>query len=179
MSEIAQIQGFEILDSRGNPTVAVEVTLASGSKGWAGVPSGASTGSREALELRDQDAKRFGGKGVLRAVSHINGELCELLRGVDAFAQEDVDRLMIERDGTENKRRLGANAMLGVSLAVAHAAACEAQQPLYRYLGGEGPFHLPLPLMNIINGGAHADNGLDVQEFLIVPVGASDGVEYP
>src|SRR3990167_3350851 len=172
MSAIQHVEGFEILDSRGNPTIAVEVTLASGAMGWAGVPSGASTGSKEALELRDHDPKRYNGKGVLKAISHINGEFRELLSGVDAFEQEEVDRLMVERDGTDNKRRLGANAMLGVSLAVAHAAAHEANQPLYQYVGGEGPFVLPLPLMNIINGGAHANNGLDVQEFLIVPVGA-------
>lgn len=169
---ITDIHGREILDSRGNPTISVKVTLSSGKAGVAAVPSGASTGSKEALELRDGDEKRYGGKGVLKAVENINGEICNALKGMDPAAQEEIDNTMIELDGTENKSRLGANAMLGVSLAVVHAAANEAGLPLYRYFGGDGPFTMPIPLMNIINGGAHANNNLDIQEFMILPIGA-------
>jgi enolase len=172
MSVISQILGREILDSRGNPTVKVSVTLSSGAVGCAAVPSGASTGTREALELRDNNPKRYGGKGVLKAVANINGEICRALKGKDPQLQEELDRLMIEMDGTPNKGRLGANAILGVSLAIAHAAAKDAKLPLYRYLGDDGPFTMPVPMMNVINGGAHASNNLDVQEFLIIPVGA-------
>ena len=172
MTTITDIDASEILDSRGNPTVAVEVRLDSGASGFAAVPSGASTGVREALELRDGDAKRYGGKGVLKAVANVNGPIRDALLGQDPSSQEEVDRIMIDCDGSENKGNLGANAMLGVSLAVAYAAAKETKQPLYRYLGGEGPFSMPVPMMNIINGGAHANNNLDIQEFLIVPVGA-------
>ncbi len=171
MSEISNIQALEILDSRGNPTLQVDVTLSSGVIGSFCVPSGASTGTKEALELRDHDPKRYFGKGVLKAAHFVNHDICRELRGRNPFSQEDIDFAMIELDGTENKSRLGANAILGVSLAVAHAAAAELKQPLYRYLGGEGPFTMPVPMMNIINGGAHANNGLDMQEFLILPVG--------
>lgn len=177
MSKIIDIKGREILDSRGNPTVEAEVVLESGITGWAAVPSGASTGTREAVELRDQDPNRYGGKGVLTAVGHIKGEIRECLLGQEAVAQGNIDQAMIERDGTPNKSRLGANAILAVSLAVVRAAALEAQQPLYRYLGGEGPFLMPVPMMNIINGGAHADNKMDLQEFMIVPVGANSMTE--
>lgn len=170
-SSISTIQALEILDSRGNPTLQVEVTLSSGAKGAFAVPSGASTGSHEALELRDHDAKRYHGKGVLKAVSFVNNEINRELHGKNPFSQEDVDNAMIELDGTENKSRLGANAILGVSVAVAYAAAREHQQPLYRYLGGNGPFSMPVPMMNIINGGAHANNKLDIQEFMIIPAG--------
>ncbi len=172
MSTINNIHGREILDSRGNPTIEVEVQLSSGSCGRAAVPSGASTGSREALELRDGDTTRYGGKGVLKAVHHVNHEIRQALLGQDPDSQETVDEILIELDGTENKGCLGANAILGVSLAVAHAAAADAGQPLYQYLGGDGPFTLPVPMMNIINGGAHANNNLDIQEFMILPVGA-------
>ncbi|MCX7120739.1 MAG: phosphopyruvate hydratase [Gammaproteobacteria bacterium] len=171
MPSISNIQALEILDSRGNPTLAVEVTLASGTKGSAMVPSGASTGSKEALELRDHDPKRYFGKGVLKAVDFVNGEIRGELLGKDPDSQEDIDHLMIELDGTENKSRLGANSILGVSLAVAHAAANEMKIPLYRYLGGDGPFSMPVPMMNIINGGAHANNKLDMQELMIIPAG--------
>jgi enolase len=171
MSAISNIQALEILDSRGNPTIQVEVTLSSGTKGFFAVPSGASTGSHEALELRDQDTKRYNGKGVLKAVNFVNGEINRELQGKNPNSQEDIDHLMIELDGTDNKSRLGANAILGVSVAVAHAAAKEAHQPLYHYLGGEGPFTMPVPMMNIINGGAHANNKLDIQEFMIIPAG--------
>ncbi|OGT42166.1 MAG: phosphopyruvate hydratase [Gammaproteobacteria bacterium RIFCSPHIGHO2_12_FULL_40_19] len=170
-SIISDIQALEILDSRGNPTLQVEVTLSSGAKGAFAVPSGASTGSHEALELRDQDPKRYNGKGVLKAVHFVNHDIRQELMGKNPCSQEDIDSFMIELDGTENKSRLGANAILGVSLAVAHAAAADAGLPLYRYLGGEGPFNMPVPMMNIINGGAHANNGLDIQEFMILPVG--------
>ena len=170
-SAIANIQALEILDSRGNPTIQVQVTLSSGASGVASVPSGASTGTHEALELRDGDPKRYHGKGVLKAVNFVNGEICRELRGKNPNSQEDIDHLMIELDGTDNKSRLGANAILGVSLAVAHAAANENHEPLYRYLGGEGPFTMPVPMMNIINGGAHANNALDIQEFMIIPAG--------
>jgi enolase len=168
---IEDILGREILDSRGNPTVEVEVLLSGGATGKAGVPSGASTGEREALELRDGDRKRYGGKGVSKAVAHVNGDIAEELKGADARDQELVDRILIELDGTENKGRLGANAILGVSLAVARAAAEASGLPLYRYLGGAGARTLPVPMMNLINGGAHADNRLDPQEFMVCPIG--------
>ncbi len=172
MSEIVDIRAREILDSRGNPTVEADVITAEGAIGRAAVPSGASTGSREALELRDGDKARYGGKGVLKAVEHVNGELRDAVTGMEVEDQEALDRRMIELDGTENKGRLGANAILGVSLAAAHAAAQENALPLYRYLG-EGPYRLPVPMMNIINGGAHAANSVDLQEFMILPVGAA------
>ncbi len=172
MSRIADIHGREIIDSRGNPTVEAEVTLASGARGRAAVPSGASTGSREAIELRDGDPKRYGGKGVLKAVANLNTELRAALLGRDADDQAGLDARMIELDGTESKSRLGANALLAVSLANAHAAALDAGVPLYRYLGGQRAPVLPVPMMNIINGGAHANNSLDIQEFMILPVGA-------
>jgi enolase len=172
MSRIAGIQGREIIDSRGNPTVEAEVTLTSGAMGRAAVPSGASTGSREAVELRDGDKKRYMGKGVLKAVGHVNGVLRAALMGRDAADQAGLDALMIELDGTDNKGRLGANALLAISLANAHAAAREAGQGLYQYLGGKRAPVLPVPMMNIINGGAHANNSLDIQEFMILPVGA-------
>ncbi len=173
MTAIVDIYGREILDSRGNPTIEVDVILESGASGRAGVPSGASTGSREAVELRDGDAKRFGGKGVLMACESVNGELSDTLIGMDAEEQLLIDRTMCELDGTDNKSRLGANAILGVSLAVAKAAAEEAALPLYAYLGGPNAHILPTPMMNIINGGEHADNPVDFQEFMIVPVGAA------
>ncbi len=171
MSEIVDIRGREILDSRGNPTVEADVITADGAIGRAVAPSGASTGSREALELRDGDKGRYGGKGVLNAVNNIAGELKDALNGMEVSAQEALDRKMIELDGTDNKGRLGANAMLAVSLAAAHAAAQEQAMPLYRYLSS-GPYRMPVPMMNIINGGAHADNSVDIQEFMILPVGA-------
>ncbi|HHH40130.1 MAG TPA: phosphopyruvate hydratase, partial [Sedimenticola sp.] len=171
MSEIIDIRAREVLDSRGNPTVEADVITADGAIGRAIVPSGASTGSREALELRDGDPSRYQGKGVLKAVSHVTGELRDAMRGMEVSAQGELDRRMIELDGTDNKRRLGANAILGVSLAAAHAAAQERALPLYRSLTG-GPYRLPVPMMNIINGGAHADNSVDIQEFMIIPVGA-------
>ena len=173
MSKIKEIRGREIMDSRGNPTVGVDVILESGAKGTAGVPSGASTGSREALELRDGDKSRYLGKGVLKAVANINSELRGALLGVEAVNnQATIDQKMIDLDGTPTKSRLGANAILGVSMAVAHAAAAEAGVPLYKYLNPTGPYHLPVPMMNILNGGAHADNSVDIQEFMIMPVGA-------
>lgn len=172
MSAIVDIIGREIIDSRGNPTVECDVLLESGVMGRAAVPSGASTGSREAIELRDGDAVRFLGKGVLRAVEHVNTEICEALIGLDASEQAWIDRTLIELDGTENKERLGANAMLAVSMAVARAAAEQSGLPLYRYFGGSGAMSLPVPMMNVINGGAHANNNLDLQEFMILPVGA-------
>ena len=176
MSRISDIRAREILDSRGNPTVEVDVLLDSGACGRAAVPSGASTGTREAVELRDGDKKRYGGKGVLRAVGHVNGVLKESLIGADPREQAAIDRRMIELDGSANKSRLGANAILGVSLATAHAAANDARMPLYRYLaqlpGGAHAPVMPVPMMNVVNGGAHADNRLDIQEFLILPVGA-------
>lgn len=177
MSQITAVKGYEVLDSRGNPTVAAEVQLASGKFGYAMVPSGASTGSREALELRDQDMTRYGGKGVLTAVQHINMEIQQALKGCDTTEQEAIDERLIALDGTENKGRLGANAMLAVSLAVAKAAAAELNQPLYHYLAKGQVSLLPVPLMNIINGGAHADNSVDMQEFMIVPAGASSFAE--
>jgi len=172
MSAIVDIVGREILDSRGNPTVECDVLLESGVMGRAAVPSGASTGTREAVELRDGDSGRYLGKGVLKAVEHVNTEISEAIMGLEAAEQAFLDRTLIELDGTENKSRLGANAMLAVSLAVARAAGDEAGLPLYRYLGGVGATTMPVPMMNIINGGAHADNNLDVQEFMIVPFGA-------
>ncbi len=171
MSEIVDVRGREILDSRGNPTIEADVITADGAIGRAMVPSGASTGSREALELRDGDKSRYLGKGVLKAVAHINGPLKEALVGMEVTDQAGVDQTMIDLDGTENKANLGANAILGCSLAVAHAAAQERALPLYRYLSA-GPYRLPVPMMNIINGGAHADNSVDLQEFMILPVGA-------
>jgi enolase len=174
MSAIADIEGREILDSRGNPTVEVDVTLETGSFGRAAVPSGASTGAHEAVELRDDDASRYGGKGVLNAVHAVNNEIFEAIVGLDADEQEYLDSLLVDLDGTPNKARLGANAILGVSLAIAKAAAEDAELPLYRYVGGSNARTLPVPMMNIINGGAHADNPIDIQEFMIMPVGASD-----
>jgi enolase len=172
MSAIAEIHGREILDSRGNPTVEVEVTLESGALGRAAVPSGASTGAHEAVELRDGDATRYGGKGVRRAVEAVNGECFDALSGVEAEGQEAIDRILIDLDGSENKSRLGANAVLGVSLAVAKAMAAELGLPLFRYVGGTHARTLPVPQMNIINGGVHADNPIDIQEFMIMPVAA-------
>ncbi|MDM7456320.1 MAG: phosphopyruvate hydratase [Tepidimonas sp.] len=172
MSAIVDIVGREILDSRGNPTVECDVLLESGVMGRAAVPSGASTGSREAIELRDGDPNRYLGKGVLKAVEHINTEISEAVLGLDASEQAFLDKTLIELDGTDNKSRLGANAMLAVSMAVARAAAEEAGLPLYRYFGGSAAVQMPVPMMNVINGGAHANNNLDLQEFMILPVGA-------
>lgn len=172
MSAIIDVIGREILDSRGNPTVEAEVVLESGVTGRAAVPSGASTGVREAIELRDKDPKRYGGKGVLKAVEHVNTELADAVIGLEATDQAFIDRKMIELDGTDNKSRLGANAILAVSMAVARAAAEETGMPLYRYFGGMGAVELPVPMMNVINGGAHANNNLDLQEFMIIPLGA-------
>ncbi len=172
MTAIARVHAREILDSRGNPTVEVDVSLESGALGRAAVPSGASTGSHEAVELRDGDPARYAGKGVLGAVRSVNGEIADALRGMEAGDQAALDEAMIALDGTANKARLGANAILGASLATAKAAANEAGSSLYRYLGGEEAKTLPVPLMNILNGGAHADNAIDVQEFMIMPVGA-------
>ncbi len=180
MSVISDIRAREILDSRGNPTIEADVVLRSGALGRAAVPSGASTGEREALELRDGDPKRYGGKGVRRAVEHVNGEIKRALLGRDARDQRGLDRLMIELDGTPTKSRLGANALLAVSLASARAAAADAGQPLYRHLNGLAggvPMRMPVPMMNIINGGAHADNNIDFQEFMILPVGAATFAE--
>ena len=177
MTAIVDIMGREILDSRGNPTVEVDVTLETGAFGRAAVPSGASTGAHEALELRDGDKARYGGKGVLKAVAAVNHDLLDLLAGLDAEDQGLIDGMMIGLDGSADKSKLGANAILGVSLAVAKAAAEEAALPLYRYLGGVGARTLPVPLMNIVNGGAHADNALDIQEFMIVPLGATNFAE--
>src|SRR6476646_1876312 len=173
MRAIREIKGRQGIDPRGHPTVEAEVTLESGAKGRAAVPSGASTGEKEAIELRDGDKKRWMGKGVSKAVGHVNKSIAPKVLGMDAFDQAAVDRTMMDADGTKTKGRLGANAILGVSLAVAKAAAIESGQPLYRYLGGANARTLPVPLMNIINGGAHADNRLDLQEFMIMPVGAS------
>ena len=171
MTAIVDIIAREILDSRGNPTVEADVLLESGVIGRAAVPSGASTGSREAIELRDKDANRYMGKGVLKAVEHINTEICEAIIGLDASEQAFIDKTMIELDGTETKARLGANAILAVSMACAKASADESGLSLYRYLGGAAPMQMPVPMMNIINGGAHADNPLDIQEFMIIPAG--------
>jgi enolase len=173
LSSIALVTGTEILDSRGNPTVEAEVFLTDGSMGRAAVPSGASTGTREAVELRDGDKSRYLGKGVTKAVGHVNKEIAEALRGLDATSQSKIDHIMINLDGTPNKGRLGANAILSVSLAVARAAAASQHTPLYRYLGGVEANLLPVPMMNILNGGAHADNSVDPQEFMIVPYGAT------
>jgi enolase len=180
VSTIEHIVGREVLDSRGNPTVEVEVVLDSGARGRAIVPSGASTGQFEAVELRD-GGDRFGGKGVLDAVGHVEGEIYDTLVGLDALCQRDIDRIMIDLDGTDTKARLGANAILGVSLAVAKAAASELEIPLYRYVGGVHAHVLPVPMMNVLNGGAHADNNVDMQEFMIMPVGAasfSEGLRW-
>lgn len=174
---ISDIKAREIIDSRGNPTIEADVVLSSGVVGRACVPSGASTGSREALELRDGDAKRYDGKGVLKAVNNVNNDIRKVLLGMDPSKQADIDNVMINLDGTENKNKLGANAILAVSMANARAAALDAGLPLYRYLGGEGPFYMPVPMMNVINGGAHADNNVDVQEFMILPVGAPNMAE--
>ena len=173
MSSIVDVVAREILDSRGNPTVEADVLLESGAMGRAAVPSGASTGSREAIELRDGDAKRYGGKGVMKAVEAINTEVSEAIVGLDASEQSFIDKTLIDLDGTDNKSRLGANATLAVSLAAAKAAAEESGLPLYRYFGGAGPMQMPVPMMNVVNGGAHANNSLDLQEFMIVPVGAT------
>ena len=172
MTEIIDVKAREILDSRGNPTVEVDVFLASGAMGRAAVPSGASTGQREALELRDEDKSRYGGKGVLTAVKYVNDEIASAINGMDASNQTVLDHALIELDGTSNKSRIGANAMLGVSMAVARAMAQTYGMPLYRYIGGMNARYLPVPMMNIINGGAHAANNLDIQEFMIMPVGA-------
>jgi enolase len=181
MSTIDHVHGREVLDSRGNPTVEVEVGLVSGATGRAAVPSGASTGQFEAVELRDGDSGRFMGKGVLEAVSHVNNELADLLIGFDALDQRGVDQAMMLLDGTDNKATMGANAILGVSLAVAHAAADESGQSLYRYVGGANAHVLPVPMMNVLNGGEHADNNVDLQEFMFMPVGAasfSEGLRW-
>ena len=172
MTTITGIRAREILDSRGNPTIEVDVHLKCDVRARAAVPSGASTGENEAIELRDAGAKRYGGKGVLRAVKNVEDVIAPKLLGLDASAQRDIDTLLCEMDGTENKRKLGANAILGVSLAMARAAAEALELPLYRYLGGEDAHELPVPMMNILNGGAHADNNVDVQEFMVVPAGA-------
>jgi len=172
MSEIFAIHGREILDSRGNPTVEVEIELESGAYGRAAVPSGASTGEYEAVELRDGDSSRYGGKGVLKAIANINDIIAPVLVGYEATDQAIIDKIMIEMDGTNNKGKLGANAILGVSLALARAAANELGLPLYRYLGGSNARVLPVPMSNIINGGEHADNNVDLQEFMVMPVGA-------
>ena len=172
MSAIVDVIAREILDSRGNPTVEADVLLESGVMGRAAVPSGASTGTKEAVELRDGDKQRYLGKGVLKAVEFVNTEIAEAIIGLDAMEQAFIDQTMIELDGTENKSRLGANAILAVSMAVAKAAAEESGLPLYRYLGGASRMEMPVPMMNIINGGAHAMGGADIQEFMVVPVGS-------
>ena len=177
MTAIVDIIGREILDSRGNPTVEVDVELEDGSKGRAAVPSGASTGQHEAVELRDGDKSRYLGKGVTKALDAVNGEIFDAIGGMDAQAQSQIDQTMIALDGTPNKSRLGANALLGVSLAVAKAAAVANALPLYRYVGGVGARLLPVPMMNIVNGGVHADNPIDFQEFMIMPVGAASFAE--
>lgn len=173
MSYIESIHARQILDSRGNPTIEVDVVTESGVLGRAAVPSGASTGSREAIELRDGDKKRYMGKGVMKAVANVNDKIAEEVVGISVFEQSLIDKIMIELDGTPNKGKLGANAILGTSLAVARAAAVEAGQPLYRYLGGVNANTLPVPMMNILNGGSHADNSIDFQEFMVMPIGAS------
>lgn len=181
MSAIVDIIAREILDSRGNPTVEVDVELASGARGRAAVPSGASTGAHEAVELRDNDPKRYGGKGVLNAIENIENEILPTLQGAESADQIDIDNAMIDLDGTPNKSRMGANAILGVSLAIAKATAAELQVPLYRYVGGVFAHTLPVPMMNIVNGGEHADNPIDIQEFMIQPVGAptvADGIRW-
>ncbi|MGE5768747.1 MAG: phosphopyruvate hydratase, partial [Betaproteobacteria bacterium] len=174
MSSIVDVIAREILDSRGNPTVEADVLLESGVMGRAAVPSGASTGSREAIELRDGDVGRYLGKGVMQAVENVNTEISEAIIGLDAQEQAFIDQTMIDLDGTDNKSRLGANAILAVSMAVAKAAAEESGLPLYRYFGGMAPMQMPVPMMNIINGGEHANNSLDIQEFMIMPVGAAN-----
>ena len=189
MSAIVDVVAREIIDSRGNPTVEADVLLESGVMGRAAVPSGASTGHREAIELRDGDPQRYLGKGVLQAVENVNTEICEAIIGLDAEEQAFIDQTLIDLDGTDNKSRLGANALLAVSVATAKAAAEESGLPLYRYLGGSAPMRLPVPMMNVINGGAHANNNLDLQEFMIIPVGAETfsrgaplrggGIPYP
>ena len=173
MEKIANIQAREILDSRGNPTVEVDVVLDSGVRGRAAVPSGASTGAHEALELRDGDKSRYGGKGVQKAVHHVNEVIAKALKGADPFEQSRIDRQLIDLDGTPSKSKLGANAILGVSLAVAKAAAAQMGIPLYRYIGGAYTYVMPVPMMNIINGGSHSDAPIAFQEFMIRPVGAS------
>jgi enolase len=181
MSRIVDIRGRQIIDSRGNPTVEADVVLQSGALGRAAVPSGASTGSREAVELRDGDAKKYGGKGVTKAVNAVNGKIRDAVLGLESQDQAAIDDKMLKLDGTDNKSNLGANAILAVSLAAAHAAAKDRGVPLYRHLGGTGDFTLPVPMMNIINGGAHADNSVDIQEFMILPIGApsfSEAVRY-
>ena len=177
MSAIVDVFAREILDSRGNPTVEAEVILESGILGRAAVPSGASVGTKEAVELRDNDSQRYFGKGVLKAVENINSEISEALMGLDAIEQNSIDQTLIDLDGTDNKARLGANAILAVSLAVSKAAAEDSGMPLYRYLGGSGPMSMPVPMMNVINGGVHANNNIDLQEFMIVPVGAQSFCE--
>ena len=181
MSAITKIHARQIIDSRGNPTLEAEVTLDTGETGRAAVPSGASTGEREALELRDGDKSRYLGKGVTKAVGHVNGEIADAVKGMDVTAQEDIDETMLKLDGTENKDRLGANALLAVSMACAHTAAISKKQMLFEYLGGDEAVTLPVPMMNIINGGSHADNSVDLQEFMIMPVGAesfSEALRY-
>ena len=172
MTTIQQITAIEILDSRGNPTVSVTVRLSNGIEATAGVPSGASTGENEAVELRDGDKKRYGGKGVLKAVANVNKTIAPKLTGMDPSRQADIDYQMIELDGTPNKAKLGANAILGVSMAIARAASLSAGLPLYAYLGGPGAVILPVPMMNILNGGKHADNSVDFQEYMAMPIGA-------
>ena len=172
-SRITELHAREIMDSRGNPTIEADIVLASGARGRAAVPSGASTGTREALELRDGDKSRYGGKGVLKAVEHVNGAIRDAVMGHDVTDQAGIDKIMLELDGSENKDKLGANALLAVSMASAHAAAADSGQMLYEYLGGKEAVNLPVPMMNIINGGSHADNSVDLQEFMILPVGAS------
>jgi enolase len=172
-SRITEVHAREIMDSRGNPTIEADITLASGARGRAAVPSGASTGTREALELRDGDKSRYGGKGVLKAVEHVNGVIRDAVMGHDVTDQAGIDRIMLELDGSENKDKLGANALLAVSMASAHAAAADAGLMLFEYLGGKDAVELPVPMMNIINGGSHADNSVDLQEFMVMPVGAS------
>lgn len=181
MSAITKIHARQIIDSRGNPTLEAEVTLDSGETGRAAVPSGASTGEREALELRDGDKSRYLGKGVTKAVAHVNGEIAASIKGMDVTAQEEIDEAMLKLDGTENKDRLGANALLAVSMACAHTAAISKKQMLFEYLGGDKAVTLPVPMMNIINGGSHADNSVDLQEFMVMPVGAesfSEALRY-
>ena len=177
--ELQSIHAREILDSRGNPTLEVEVILADGATGRAAVPSGASTGAHEAVELRDGDKKRYLGKGVLKAVTNVNEKLAPKLLGMSALDQTAIDQAMLDLDGTPNKAKLGANALLGVSLAVAHAAASSVGLPLYRYLGGVNAKYLPVPMMNVLNGGKHADNNVDFQEFMIMPFGAKSFHEGP
>jgi len=181
MTAITKIHARQIIDSRGNPTLEADVTLASGEMGRAAVPSGASTGEREALELRDGDKSRYLGKGVTKAVAHVNGEIADAIVGMDVTAQEEIDEAMLKLDGTENKDRLGANALLAVSMACAHTAAISRKQMLFEYLGGDKAVTLPVPMMNIINGGSHADNSVDLQEFMVMPVGAesfSEALRY-